>query len=94
MRVADLGGYRSGNPPVGRVTEVPSGDLTIPLALNRWAAFEGCVRADDEVAHTRNYSLSGPVLRHPHRLRTGHLTDLRFCCAANVVTASEAREPD
>ena len=22
------------------------------------------------------------------------LTDLRFCCAANVVTASEAREPD
>ena len=48
MRVADLGGYRSGNPPVGRVTEVPSGDLTIPLALNRWAA------ADDEVAHTRN----------------------------------------
>lgn len=54
MRVADLGGYRSGNPPVGRVTEVPSGDPTIPLALNPWAAFEGCVRADDEVAHTRN----------------------------------------
>ena len=26
MRVADLGGYRSGNPPVGLVTEVPSGD--------------------------------------------------------------------
>ena len=24
----------------------------------------------------------------------GCLTDLRFCCAANVVTASEAREPD
>ena len=23
----------------------------------------------------------------------GHLTDLRFCCAPNVVTASEAREP-
>ncbi len=22
------------------------------------------------------------------------LTDLRFCCAANVLTASEAREPD
>jgi len=22
------------------------------------------------------------------------LTSLRFCCAANVVTASEAREPD
>ncbi len=22
------------------------------------------------------------------------ITDLRFCCAANVVTASEAREPD
>ena len=54
MRVADLGGYRSGNPPVGRVTEVPSGDPTIHLALNRWAAFEGSVRADDEVAHTRN----------------------------------------
>ncbi|SVA89113.1 uncharacterized protein METZ01_LOCUS141967 [marine metagenome] len=54
MRVADLGGYRSGNPPVGCVTEVPSGDPTIPLALNRWAAFEGCVRADGEVAHTRN----------------------------------------
>ena len=53
MRVANLGGYRSGNPPVGRVTEVPEGDPTIPLALNRWAAFEGCVRADDEVAHTR-----------------------------------------
>ena len=54
MRVANLGGYRSENPPVGRVTEVPSGDLTIPLALNRWTAFEGCVRPDDEVAHTRN----------------------------------------
>ena len=54
MRVADLGGYRSGNPPVGCVTEVPSGDPTIPLALNRWAAFEGCVRADGEVSHTRN----------------------------------------
>ena len=24
----------------------------------------------------------------------GRLTDLRFCCAANVVTASEAREVD
>jgi hypothetical protein len=24
----------------------------------------------------------------------GHLTSLRFCCAANVVTASEAREAD
>ena len=24
----------------------------------------------------------------------GHLTSLRFCCAANVVTASEARELD
>jgi len=23
-----------------------------------------------------------------------HLTDLRFCCAANVVTASEGRESD
>ncbi len=23
-----------------------------------------------------------------------YLTDLRFCCAANVVTASEARDPD
>ena len=26
--------------------------------------------------------------------RRRFLTDLRFCCAANVVTASEAREPD
>ena len=24
----------------------------------------------------------------------GYITSLRFCCAANVVTASEAREPD
>ncbi len=23
-----------------------------------------------------------------------YLTDMRFCCAANVVTASEARDPD
>ena len=28
------------------------------------------------------------------RLLEGFLTSLRFCCAANVVTASEAREPD
>ncbi len=54
MRVANLGGYRSGTPPVSRVTEVPSDDPTIPRALNRCAAFEGCVRADDEVTHTSN----------------------------------------
>jgi hypothetical protein len=24
----------------------------------------------------------------------GYITDLRFCCAANVVTAGEAREPN
>ncbi len=29
-----------------------------------------------------------------HTRFSRHLTDLRFCCAANVVTASEAREPD
>ncbi len=28
------------------------------------------------------------------RLLGRRLTSLRFCCAANVVTASEAREPD
>ena len=54
MRVADLGGYRSGNRPVGRVSEVPSSDLTIPLALDRMAAFEGCVQAGNGVAHRRN----------------------------------------
>ncbi len=27
-------------------------------------------------------------------LEGGYLTSLRFCCAANVVTASVAREPD
>ena len=54
MRVADLGGDRSGNRPVGRVTEVPSSDLTIPLALNRMAAFEGCVQAGHGVAHRHN----------------------------------------
>ena len=64
MRVADLGGDRSGNRPVGGVTEVPS-SLTIPLALNRMAAFEGCVQAGDGVAHRRN-------IVSPIRLRATH----------------------
>ena len=39
---------------------------------------------------TRRYSDT----RLPYNMPRSHLTDLRFCCAANVVTASEGRESD
>ncbi len=42
-----------------------------------------------------NTIMNSKELRLPsHAWGRYHLTDLRFCCAANVVTAGEAREPD
>ena len=58
------------------------------------------VRQGNVRAATSRPGLGLPVrsLRE-RRLSSGHgatadLSDLRFCCATNVVTASEAREPD
>ncbi len=43
----------------------------------------------------RNPRGDGPSAKMTHPiLLSFHLTSLRFCCAANVVTASVAREPD
>ena len=39
------------------------------------------------------FGQGGAPLAGPEKLLS-HLTSLRFCCAANVATASEAREPD
>ncbi len=57
-------------------------------------------RSDDPV-HPTNGGLSAkpktasyPAGAEPGLDTLFHRTSLRFCCAANVVTASEAREPD
>ncbi len=55
----------------------------------------------DDLANPTNGGLSAklntaslPAGAEPRLDTLFHRTDLRFCCAANVVTASEAREPD
>ncbi len=55
----------------------------------------------DDPAHPTKGGLSAkpktasePAGAEPRLDTRFHRTSLRFCCAANVVTASEAREPD
>jgi hypothetical protein len=55
----------------------------------------------DDLANPTSGGLSAKpnTASHPAGAEPGldtlfHRTSLRFCCAANVVTASEAREPD
>ncbi len=55
--------------------------------------------SDDLASPTNGLSAKSKTASHPAGAEPGldtlfHRTDLRFCCAANVVTAGEAREPD
>ena len=54
--------------------------------------------SDDPDNPTKGLSAKSKTASHPAGAEPGldtlfHRTSLRFCCAANVVTASEAREP-
>ncbi len=54
--------------------------------------------SDDRANPTKGLSAKRSTASHPAGAEPGldtlfHRTSLRFCCAANVVTASEAREP-
>jgi len=55
--------------------------------------------SDDLANPTKGLSAKSKTASHPAGAEPGldtlfHRTSLRFCCAANVVTVSEAREPD
>ena len=55
--------------------------------------------SDDPDNPTKGLSAKRNAASHPAGAEPAldtlfHRTSLRFCCAANVVTASEAREPD
>jgi len=55
--------------------------------------------SDDLANPTKGLSAKSKTASHPAGAEPGldtlfHRTSLRFCCAANVVTASVARDPD
>ena len=55
--------------------------------------------SDDPANPTKGLSAKPNAASHPAGAEPAldtlfHRTDLRFCCAAKMVTASEAREPD
>ena len=77
---------------LGRLFSHPSGRLC-SLAVDHFVGYnKGLPVGLRNVPETlRGRKCTGSIAVHTLRSRR---TDPRFCCAANVVTASEAREPD